>query len=128
MNHKYQKLISTCANYIANLLNDNMKAGILKENIEIYEPVTVTTDFGNTTQTWQRFYTTRAAVMHNGGTRLNQNDEIFYPNNKTFIVRHYVPVVEKMRIHYQGKKYQITSIIPNKYFNDKEIYTTLVNE
>lgn len=128
MNHKSQKLISTCANYIANLLNDNMKAGILKENIEIYEPVTVTTDFGNTTQTWQRFYTTRASVLHNGGTRLNQNDEIFYPNNKTFIVRHYVPVVEKMRIHYQGKMYQITSIIPNKYFNDKEIYTTLVNE
>ena len=105
-----------------------MKAGILKENIEIYEPVTVTTDFGNTTQTWQRFYTTRAAVMHNGGTRLNQNDEIFYPNNKTFIVRHYVPVVEKMRIKFQGKMYQITSIIPNKYYNDKEIYTTLVNE
>ena len=25
-----------------------MKAGILKEHIEIYEPVTVTTDFGNT--------------------------------------------------------------------------------
>ena len=105
-----------------------MKAGILKENIEIYEPVTVTTDFGNTTQTWQRFYTTRASVLHNGGTRLNQNDEIFYPNNKTFIVRHYVPVVEKMRIHYQGKKYQITSIVPNKWYNDKEIYTTLVNE
>ena len=128
MNHKSQKLTSICANYIANLLNDNMKAGILKENIEIYEPVTVTTDFGNTTQTWKRFYTTRASVLHNGGTRLNQNDEIFYPNNKTFIVRHYVPVVEKMRIHYQGKKYQITSIIPNRYYNDKEIYTTLVNE
>lgn len=128
MNHKSQKLTSICANYIANLLNDNMKAGILKENIEIYEPVTVTTDFGNTTQTWQRVYTTRAAVLHNGGTRLNQNDEIFYPNNKTFIVRHYVPVVEKMRIHFQGKKYQITSIIPNKWYNDKEIYTTLVNE
>lgn len=105
-----------------------MKAGILKEHIEIYEPVTVTTDFGNTTQTWQLFYTTRASVLHNGGTRLNQNDEIFYPNNKTFIVRHYVPVVEKMRIHYQCKMYQITSIVPNKWYNDKEIYTTLVNE
>lgn len=128
MNHKSQKLTSICASYIANLLNNNMKAGILKEHIEIYEPVTVTTDFGNTTQTWQRFYTTRASVLHNGGTRLNQNDEIFYPNNKTFIVRHYVPVVEKMRIHYQGKMYQITSIVPNKYYNDKEIYTTLVNE
>ena len=128
MNHKSQKLTSICANYIANLLNDNMKAGILKEHIEIYEPVTVTTDFGNTTQTWQRFYTTRASVLHNGGTRLNQNDEIFYPNNKTFIVRHYVPVVEKMRIKFQGKMYQITSIIPNKWYNDKEIYTTLVNE
>ena len=49
-NHKSQKLTSICANYIANLLNDSMKAGILKENIEIYEPVTVTTDFGNTQQ------------------------------------------------------------------------------
>ena len=58
-----------------------MKAGILKENIEIYEPVTVTTDFGNTTQTWQGFYTTRAAVLHNGGTRLNQNDQVSLQTN-----------------------------------------------
>jgi head-tail adaptor len=105
-----------------------MKAGILKEKIEIYEPVITTTDYGDTKTTWSLFYTTHAAVMHNGGSRGNENNEVFYSTNKTFIIRHYVPVVEKMRIKFEGKYYQITSIIPNKYFNDKEIQTQLVNE
>lgn len=105
-----------------------MKAGILKEKIEIYKPVVMQTDFGNSKTDYQQCYETRAAVLHNGGTRLNQNSEIFYPNNKTFITRHYVPVVENMRIKFENKFYQITSITPNKYYNDKEIYTELVNE
>lgn len=105
-----------------------MKAGILKEKIEIYQPIITTTEYGNTEYSWTLFYTTRASVLHNGGSRGTENSEMFYSQNKTFIVRHYVPVVEKMRIKFEGKYYQITCIIPNKYFNDKEVQTQLVNE
>jgi head-tail adaptor len=105
-----------------------MKAGILKEKIEIYAPTVETTEYGNSRTVYSLHYTTRASVQYNSGTRTNQNDEIFYPVTKTFIVRHYVPVTEPMRIKHDGKTYRIISIEPNKYYNDKEIITELVNE
>lgn len=105
-----------------------MKAGILKEKIEIWEPVITTTDYGDTKIDYELFYTTRANVQYNAGARVNENSEVFYPTNKTFIVRHYVPVREPMRIKFEDKFYQISSIVPNKYYNDKVIYTELVNE
>lgn len=105
-----------------------MKAGILREKIEIWEPNIEVTAYGTHKKTYVFSYSTRANVTYNSGTRTTENDEIVYPNNKTFIVRHYVPVKEPMRIKYEDKFYQIQSINPNKYYNDKEIYTTLVNE
>lgn len=105
-----------------------MKAGILKEKIEIYEPIITTTDYGDSKIDYELHYTTHAHVMYNSGTRTNENNEVFYPTNRTFIVRHYVPVTEPMRIKFEDKYYQIISINPNKYYNDKEIYTELVNE
>lgn len=105
-----------------------MKAGILKEKIEIYEPTIITTDYGNSKREYTLHYTTRANVQYNSGARVNENDEVFYPNNKTFIVRHYVPVTEPMRIKFEDKFYRIISINSDKYYNDKVIYTELVNE
>ncbi len=105
-----------------------MKAGILKEKIEIWEPQVTTTDYGDTKIDYVLFYTTRANVQYNSGSRVNENSEVFYPTNKTFIVRHYVPVREPMRIKFEDKFYQISSIVPNKYYNDKVIYSELVNE
>jgi SPP1 family predicted phage head-tail adaptor len=105
-----------------------MKAGILKEQIQILQPIIQKTESGVNKTSWEPYYTTRASVQHNGGSRGTENNELFYSINKTFIVRHYVPVVEKMRIKYEGKNYKIISIIPNKYYNDKEINTELVNE
>lgn len=126
MNHRYQKHIITCANYI--VIMNKMKAGILKEKIEIWEPTVIETEFGDSKTTYSVFYTTRAHVIHGSGSRTNENNEIFYPTNKTFIVRNYVPVTEPMQIKFEGKFYRILSIISNKYYNDKEIYTELVNE
>lgn len=105
-----------------------MKAGLLKEKIEIYKPTVVTTDYGNSKLTYSLYYTTRANVQYNSGTRTRENDEVFYPNNKTFIVRHYVPVTEPMQIKFEDKFYRILSINADKYYNDKVIYTELVNE
>ena len=105
-----------------------MKAGILKENIEIWEPNIITTEYGDSKMEYTWFYTTRANVQYNSGTRVNENNEVFYPTNKTFIVRHYVPVKEVMRIKFDDKFYRIISINADKYYNDKVIYTELVNE
>lgn len=105
-----------------------MKAGILREKIEIYAPTVLNTEYGNTKTEYTLSYTTRASVQYDSGSRGNQNNEIFYSVTKTFIVRHYVPVSEPMRIKHEDKFYRIISIQPNKYYNDKEIITELVNE
>jgi hypothetical protein len=53
--------------------------------------------------------------------------EIFYPVNRTFIVRAYVPIIETDRIEYKGQDYKILSINQNIYYNDIEVVTTIVN-
>jgi hypothetical protein len=42
-------------------------------------------------------------------------------------VRAYVPVIETDQIEWQGKRWRITSINRNKYYNDTEINTTVIN-
>lgn len=104
-----------------------MNAGILREQIEIYEPVVEKTQTGASRTTWNLFYTTRANVRYNSGNVSAQNNEVVYNTYYRFIVRHYVPVTEKMRIKYNDHMYKITSIEPNKYYNDKEILCDKVN-
>lgn len=105
-----------------------MNAGILREKIEIYEPTVTRTQYGNSKTSWSLHYTTRASVQYNSGFEKEENKEIVRTTVYTFIVRHYVPVNEKMRIKHEGKMYKIESIKPNKYYNDKEIVAELVNQ
>lgn len=105
-----------------------MKAGQLTDIIEFYKPYDVTTDYGNIKKKWEFHYRTRASILYNSGYRTLENYEIVYPTTKTFIVRHYVNVIETMRIKYDGKYYQITSIKKNKLYNNIEIIADLVNE
>lgn len=105
-----------------------MKAGKLKDIIEIWKPVVNTTEYGDSVTQYEFHYKTRAEVIYNSGSRTNENDEIFYPTSRTFRVRYYVDVKEPMRIKFDDKFYQIISIEPNKYYNNKTIITELVNE
>lgn len=105
-----------------------MKAGLLKEKISIYKPIVTKSDHGAQKLTYDLYYTTRSHVIHNSGSRDNESGEIFYSNSKTFIVRHYVPVNEHMQVEYNGKRYKIISIVPNKWYGNLEIYAEAINE
>ena len=105
-----------------------MKAGTLKEKIELYAPDVVTTEFGDSKINYELCYTTRAFVKYNSGSRVNENNEVFYPNSKTFIVRYYVPIAEPMRIKYEDKFYQVISVNKDQKYNNKVIDAELVNE
>ena len=105
-----------------------MKSGLLREQIEIFKPVVVKTEYGSSKIQYESYKTTRCHVINNSGSKQDANYEIFYSNSKTFIIRHYVDIKENMRIKYEGVMYQIDSITPNKYFNNKEIIATKVNE
>ena len=105
-----------------------MKAGKLRDTIEIFKPVVNTTEYGGSVTSYEFHYKTRAEVIYNSGSKTNENNEVFYSTSITFRIRYYVDVKETMRIKFQDKYYQIISIEPNKYYNNKTIITELVNE
>lgn len=105
-----------------------MNSCLLKDPIDIYELNTTKTEYGTIQTNYVLKYHTRAYVRFNSENMTVSEGEVFFPVNRTFIVRAYVPVVETDQIEYEGKRWKITSINKNKYYNDIEIITTLVNQ
>lgn len=104
-----------------------MNSALLKDPIDIYELVTTKTEYGTIQTNYVLKYHTRAYVRFNSENMTVSEGEVFFPVNRTFIVRAYVPVVETDQIEYDGKRWKITSINKNKYYNDTEIQTVLLN-
>lgn len=105
-----------------------MNSALLKDPVEIYELITTKTEYGTIKTSYELKYSTRAFVRFNSETMTVSEGEVWYPVNKTFIVRAYVPIVETDRIHFEGKWWKVLSINRNKYYNNIEVVTTLVNE
>lgn len=106
-----------------------MRAGLLSDIIEIYRPTSEVNEYGEKIQTYGLLYSTRARVEHNGGSRTNDNNEIFYDYQKAFTVRAYVPICESDQIEFEGKRYRVLSIENRRRdYNDKVIITELINE
>lgn len=104
-----------------------MNAAILKEPIKIKALTTTKTQYGTIQTSYTLKYETKASVKFNSENMTVSEGEIFYPINRTFIVRAYVPITETDRIEYKGQDYKILSINKNIYYNDIEIVTTIVN-
>lgn len=105
-----------------------MRAGLLKENIEIITPVVTKNKFGEQSQRWDSKYHTRARVIHNNGTRTNENGDIFYTSFKTLEIRYYVPIDDYDRVKWKNKVYRILNIEPDVDNNKKIITIELVND
>lgn len=104
-----------------------MDAALLKDPIDIYELITEKTEYGTNKPTYELKYHTRSYVKFNSENQVVSEGEVWYPISRTFIVRAYVPVVETDQIEFEGKRYKILSINKNKYYNDTEIQTVLLN-
>ena len=105
-----------------------MNAALLRHPIDIYELVTTKTEYGTIQTSYEFKYHTRSFIRFNSENKVVSEGEILYPVNRTFIVRAYVPVVETDLVEWEGKRWKITSINKNKYYNDIEIVTTLKND
>jgi len=105
-----------------------MNSALLKHPIEIQALQTTKTQYGTIQTSYVNKYETRAHIIFNSENQVVSEGEIFYPINRTFVVRSYVPVTETDRIIYDNKKWKILSINKNDYFGNIEIVTTLVNE
>lgn len=104
-----------------------MNSALLRDPIDIYELVTTKTEYGTIQTSYNLKYHTRAYVRFNSENLTVSEGEVYFPINRTFIVRAYVPVVETDQIEYEGKRYKILSINRNKYYNNTEITTTIIN-
>lgn len=106
-----------------------MDAAKLRDPIKIYALTTTMSDYGEVTAHHDTLkYETRAFVKFNNETLTTQEGEVIYTTDRTFIVRHYVPIDERDEIEFEGKRYTIISINKNRYYNNIEIYTTEKNQ
>ena len=104
-----------------------MDSALLRHPIDIYQLVTTKTDYGTINTSYELKYSTKAHIIFNSENQVVSEGEVYYPINRTFIVRSYVPVIEKDRIKYDDKFYSILSINKNDYYANTEIIATLVN-
>lgn len=106
-----------------------MESGLLKDNITFQKQFVSVDDYGHEITTYTDAFTTRADVIWNNGNRIVSNEEIFYENTVSFVVRFYCPVEDTMIIKFQDKKYRIISINPEKEtYSRKTIIAELINE
>lgn len=104
-----------------------MNSALLKDPIDIYALQTTKTAYGTIKTEYVLKYHTRSSVQFNSENMVVSEGEVWFPTNRTFIVRAYVPVTETDQIEWNGKRWKILSINTNKYYNDMEIQCTLVN-
>lgn len=105
-----------------------MNSALLRHTIDIYELNVHKTEYGTISTSYEKKCSVRAHVKFNSENVTVSEGEIYYPINRTFIVRAFVPVVETDRIRWEGKDYRILSINRNVYYNDIEIQTVLINK
>lgn len=106
----------------------NMRAGLLTESVEIWEKSIVKNGYGEETETWSLKYSTKARLVHDGGNRVVQNDEVFLTHLKTFQVRSYVPVTDWDRVKWDNKYYRILNIEPDRERMNITIKVELIDD
>jgi head-tail adaptor len=105
-----------------------MNSALLKHPIEIYALVTTKTQYGTIKTEYTKKYDTRSHIIFGSENQVISEGEIFYPINRTFVVRSYVPVTETDRIKWDNKWWKILSINKNDYYGNIEISCTVVND
>ena len=105
-----------------------MNAGRLTEVISIERPFVEQNEYGANGIQWRAHITTRADVQFETGTRATENNEVIFSYNKVFTIRYYHDIDEKDRIIWNGKKWRILSLEPDKAKQLITIRTELINE
>lgn len=105
-----------------------MKAGVLNEVVEIYSPKVQKNKFNEDFEEWEYKLKTRANVIHDSGSRDNDNGEIFYSHIKTLQLRHYVKIDSFDRVKWRDSFYRILDIEPNRQLMMQTIKIELIND
>lgn len=105
-----------------------MRAGLLTETIKILRPVIVETKYSGNATEFQDYITTKASVVHLSGKRDITAGEIVNISVVRFGIRIYHKVTSDMIIVYNGTKYHILDINPEKSKQSITITAEILNE
>lgn len=105
-----------------------MQAGLLTEPIEIHRKTITKSDYGSVQSQYVLRVSTKAQVINQGGSRAEENNQIFYDYRKTFVVRYYIDVQDDDHILYENVWYRILNIDPQRRFNSKSIQCERIQE
>lgn len=105
-------------------------AQLRMETLEFYSPKYKDNGFGvyEDPKDWEFEHTARAGLLNQSMNRAIEADEVVFNKVRTFIVRTYVKVNDNWRIKWNNSFWQIESIVENKYYLDKEIVCSKIDE
>lgn len=88
-----------------------MRAGLLKDHIEIHRAVKRKNEFGSEEEMFEKALELRATASQDKPNRTIDNGEIFFPDTVTFWIRHLYEnlIFESDRVRWKGKMYRILS-------------------
>lgn len=105
-----------------------MQAGLLTDIIVFLRAEKQRDALGGTSENWIEAFKKRACVRYKSGTRKEVNAEILNTHTVTIKIRYCRDVSERMRIVYEGRKYRIAFIHPNRKDQSITIEAELINE
>lgn len=85
-----------------------MRAGLLKEVVDIYRPTVSTNALGEQVTIYTKVNTYRARVVHHSHNRDNFEGDINYPNVQHLQLRIYVDIKDNDIIKFQEHYYRLT--------------------
>lgn len=85
-----------------------MRAGLLKEIVDIYRPTVTTNDLGEQVTTYSKVHTYRARVEHRNHPRTDIHGDMTYPNSHELTLRIYCDIQDYDIIKFQNHYYRLT--------------------
>lgn len=105
-----------------------MRAGALREKIDVLQLTTTKDEYGNASQAWKLLMSIRASRDFRDGARVAENFEVV--NTQHITLRTYLrtAVQRNMRVVYRGEVYTIKSVDANVVKREMKIECELLNE
>lgn len=90
-----------------------MQAGLLREDICILRPQTITNEYGETAQEYAPAIHCKAHIKRESHREI-ENQEIVYTDRLEVQIRHYHKISDYDRVCWCGRVYRILSIYPDR--------------
>jgi SPP1 family predicted phage head-tail adaptor len=103
--------------HIEKKAGDGVEIGELKQRITFQKQVTARNENGFEVESWQDYKTVWAKVENLSGREYYQAAAVQAEKTIIFVVRYIAEIGTMMRILFEGKQYNITSVDNKKYEN-----------